>query len=95
LAGSLLLLISFVFSFFGMPYFFTAFIYFGYPFSYAIANCVPSSFVYWLVPGGGTPAAVGVFILGTWSQLVILSALVSYFFILKKEKARTSGSKRA
>ena len=95
LAGSLLLLILFVFSFLGVPYIFIALMYCGYPLVYAILNYVPSSFIYWLVPGGGPPAAVGAIILAAWSQFVILLALVSYFLILKKEKARTSRSRRA
>jgi hypothetical protein len=80
---SMLIIVIFILSHFGIHQPFMAFIHFGYLLCYLLGIIMPSSLVYWFVPDGGPLAALGLMIISSWSQLVLLMATVSYFLIYK------------
>ncbi|HVO66820.1 MAG TPA: hypothetical protein VMT12_10080 [Syntrophales bacterium] len=92
LTGSLITAILFfplcLFEMYSIPKYTIAFMYVGYPLIRILEWSIPTSLLYWA-------GLLGVPVFSTWSQLVILSTIISYFIVVKRKRAVTSGSRRA
>jgi hypothetical protein len=55
----------------GFPQPFSAYLFSAVPISYVLFAIAPDAFVYWLVPDGGGPAAVGIFLIAALVQTTI------------------------
>lgn len=88
LANLAIVLATIALSVVGTPYLLSAYVISGIPLGSILSAVVPDSFVYWLVPDGGGPAAVGIFFVSAFIQSIIVLTIAFYF--LSKEKSTTN-----
>lgn len=78
LASIVLALAVVALSMLGAPQPLTAYILSGTLFSYVLFAVVPSSFIYWLAPEGGGPAALGILLISAFIQSTVVIAVAHY-----------------
>jgi hypothetical protein len=62
----------------------------GAPVAEFVSWVLPESFWYWVLPEGGGPATVLLFVVSAWLQLSLLSAVAVYFFLRFRANSSTT-----